>query len=75
MNINKQSILIIRINLIFLRVSLTLFIDSSLLDNIMNPSKNKREGQLRRAMNNKTQRSHQIRAIVTQQSPSLNKKG
>ena len=36
MNINILSILIIRVNLVF-RVSLTLFVDSSLLDNIMNP--------------------------------------
>ena len=36
MNKNILSILIIRVNLVF-RVSLTLFVDSSLLDNIMNP--------------------------------------
>ena len=36
MNINMMSILIIRVNLIF-RVSLTLFANNSLLDNVMNP--------------------------------------
>ena len=38
MNINMESILIIRINEIF-RVSFTFFTNNSLLDNIMNPSK------------------------------------
>ena len=57
------SILIIRINLIF-RVSLTQFIDSSLLDNITNPVRKELGGILRRVMRNKSQSSHQIRAIV-----------
>ena len=44
-------ILIIRMNSIF-RVSFTLFTNKSLLDNIMNSSKKRGEGVLRRAMNN-----------------------
>ena len=60
------SILIIRMNLIF-RVSFTLFIKNNLLGSIMNSRKKEVEGKLRRAMNNKNQSSHQIRAIDTQQ--------
>ena len=66
MNINMLSILIIRMNLIF-RVSFTFFTNNSLLDNIMEPERKEVEGVLRRAMNNKSQSSHQIRAIDTQQ--------
>ena len=66
MNINMLSILIIRTNLIF-RVSFTFFTNNSLLDNIMEPERKEVEGVLRRAINNKSQSSHQIRAIDTHQ--------
>ena len=66
MNINMLSILIIRMNLIF-RVSFAFFTNNSLLDNIMEPERKEVEGVLRRAINNKSQSSHQIRAIDTQQ--------
>ena len=65
------SIQIIKINLVFLkRISLTLFIDSSLLDYIMSPIRKEVKGVLRRAMNNKSQSSHQIKLIFICQSPT-----
>ena len=66
MNINMLSKLIIRMDLIF-RVSLTLFTINSLLNNILNPIRTEVEGVLRTAMNNKSQSSHHITAIDTQQ--------
>ena len=67
-------IVMIRMNLIIL-VSLTLLIDSSLLDEHNEPKSEKEvEGVLIRAMNNKSQSRHQISPIVSHQSPSRNKK-
>ena len=62
MNINLLSILIIRMDLIF-RVSFALFTNNSLLNNIIDPSKKRGEGVLRRAINNKSQSSQLITAI------------
>ena len=59
------SILIVRMNLSF-RISFTLFANNSLLYNIMNSVTKEVEGVLRRAINNKSQSSQLIRAIVTQ---------
>ena len=70
MNINMLSVLTIRINLIF-RVALTLFIDSSLLDIIMNTVCKRGRRSIEESDEEQSQR---ITLIVTQQSPSLSKK-
>ena len=65
------SFLTIRMNLIF-RVSLTLFIGSRLLDNIMNTSIKSRRS-IENNYKKQSQSSHQIRVIVTHQSSSFKK--